>query len=282
MTQADLLSRPDPLLDTLEAESEHVFTEHDGRRISWRMWGRGRPVVFFHGGSGSWKHWLYQIEALRGDHRVIAPDLPGYGLSDDPIYPVDFRALGQDVADGLDEVLGRGESYVIVPFSFGGSVTSQMLLVHPGRQEGLVLCSAAGFMKPTAPPMQKVRGKAGDALVETHRANLGSIMIADAGRIDARALRIQHENTMQSRLRAMFLDRGKMLYEVLPGFRPPVTAIWGEKDAFMAPGTLAQRRDLLLRAKPDAEVHILPGVGHWVAYEAPDEVTAILRDFLAR
>ena len=42
--------------------------------------GAGKPVlVFVHGLSGSWQNWLLNIPAFMDSHRVIAPDLPGFG-----------------------------------------------------------------------------------------------------------------------------------------------------------------------------------------------------------
>lgn len=276
------LSMPDPLLDDLEASGTHRFTGPEGRRISWRTWGAGKPLVFLHGGSGSWKHWVRQIGAFAGDRLVVVPDLPGYGLSDQPAEPIRFIEMGRDLAAGLDEILGGPLEYDLVAFSYGGSITAQLLAVQPGRQSSVVLCAAAGFATPQLPPMKKVRGLEGDALVDTHRFNLGSIMIADPGRIDPLALRIQHENTMQSRLRAMKLDRGLTLVDTLPGFTGRICAIWGTEDAFMKARPPSERGRALREMRPDAEVHMLDGIGHWLAYEAPDQVNAILSEFLAK
>jgi len=276
------LSMPNPVLDDLDRSSEHVFTSHDGRRISWRMWGEGMPLVLLHGGSGSWKHWVRQIGPFAATRRVIAPDLPGFGLSDYPAEPVNFEGMGRDIAAGLDEVMGGPMTYDIAAFSYGGSITSQLLFVHPGRQRRVALCAAAGFGKPAMPPMRKVRGLQGEELVETHRFNLNSIMIADQDRIDDLALRIQHENTMLSRLRARDMNRGVNLLDVLPGFSGEVAAFWGERDAFMLARPPTERGKLLRELRPDAEVHYLPDTGHWLIYEAADRVNPLLTGFLNR
>ncbi|HJS87839.1 MAG TPA: alpha/beta fold hydrolase, partial [Acetobacteraceae bacterium] len=53
----------------------------------WRLWGSGLPLVLLHGGTGSWRHWVRNIEAF-ADHRlVVCADLPGLGCSDMPPDP---------------------------------------------------------------------------------------------------------------------------------------------------------------------------------------------------
>jgi len=47
--------------------------------IVWRCWGEGTPLVLLHGGTGSWLHWIRNVEALSCDMMVVVPDLPGSG-----------------------------------------------------------------------------------------------------------------------------------------------------------------------------------------------------------
>ena len=86
----DPRSRPDPhrLLTDLEAESMRYETPCGNDRMVWHMWnrtGRAAPVVvLFHGGAGSWRHWVRNIPVLAARYRVLVPDLPGLGDSDFP------------------------------------------------------------------------------------------------------------------------------------------------------------------------------------------------------
>jgi len=50
----------------------------------WRVWGGGPPLVLLHGGTGSWMHWIRNIEELARDFTVVAPDIPGSGESASP------------------------------------------------------------------------------------------------------------------------------------------------------------------------------------------------------
>ena len=44
-----------------EEKSKKIFTETLDTNICWRVWGAGKPIIFLHGGYGSWKHWIKQI-----------------------------------------------------------------------------------------------------------------------------------------------------------------------------------------------------------------------------
>lgn len=72
-------------IDCLASQARCEFIDHEGRRVCWRGFGAGRPVVLLHGGHGNWLHWVRNIEALAAHHAVWVPDLPGYGDSDDPV-----------------------------------------------------------------------------------------------------------------------------------------------------------------------------------------------------
>jgi pimeloyl-ACP methyl ester carboxylesterase len=62
--------------------------------------GHGPPVLLLHGFPDSWRLWRHQLPALaKAGHRVIAPDLRGFGKTDRPAEAVDYklRALVNDV-----------------------------------------------------------------------------------------------------------------------------------------------------------------------------------------
>ncbi|MGR3321631.1 MAG: alpha/beta fold hydrolase [Pseudooceanicola sp.] len=275
-----MLSAPDPRLSALEAASRRIVSGPTHRRIVWRSWGEGPPIVFLHGASGSWRHWVPQIEAFRLRRRVLAADLPGFGASDLPEGTPDIAAMARDVAAGLDSILG-GAPYDLVAFSFGGGIAGEILQLQRPAPRRLVLLAPAGFGRPAVPPMRKVRGLEGDELLAAHRFNLASLMIADPARIDSTALRIQHLNSLESRLRLAGVPRPHSLTEGLPAYPGPVTLIWGTADGFMPEGRLAARQAAIRSLRPDATVHLLEGIGHWMAWEAPDRVNAILEAALA-
>jgi len=106
-------------------------------------------------------------------------------------------------------------------------------------------------------------------------------MIADQAKIDALALAIQEWNTRHSRLKTPTLSRSGALPNALARVTARVNGIWGELDAPANPR--AKLRVAALRElRPDADVRMIEGAGHWVAYEAPETFNAMLQEMLAK
>jgi pimeloyl-ACP methyl ester carboxylesterase len=98
--------------------------------------GDGPPLVLLHGWPQHWWSWRHLIPRLARDHRVLAPDLRGWGWSDAPpgdyaksIYAEDILRL-LDV-EGLDQVK-------VIGHDWGGFVAFLLALEHPERIERLV------------------------------------------------------------------------------------------------------------------------------------------------
>src|SRR4051812_36608046 len=65
--------------------SEHLrWVEVGGRPVNVCELGQGPPLVLVHGHSGTWQNWLENIPHFARSHRVVAPDLPGFGYSPMP------------------------------------------------------------------------------------------------------------------------------------------------------------------------------------------------------
>jgi 2-hydroxy-6-oxonona-2,4-dienedioate hydrolase len=77
------------LIERLRAQATRRETPCGAGATVWHVWGEARPglppVVLFHGGSGSWTHWVRNIQPLvAAGRQVIAADLPGFGDSASP------------------------------------------------------------------------------------------------------------------------------------------------------------------------------------------------------
>lgn len=88
--------------------------EIDGATVAWSEGGEGPPVLLLHGFPQTRALWSRIGPALARSHRVIAPDLRGYGASQKPAGPEDctFRHMARDLA-GLMADLGHGRYHVI-------------------------------------------------------------------------------------------------------------------------------------------------------------------------
>jgi pimeloyl-ACP methyl ester carboxylesterase len=127
--------------------------------------------------------------------------------------------------------------------------------------------------------LEKVRSRTGAERVEANRTNLGRFMFGDPAKIDARALAIQDWNTVHARFKSKGFAENGALRDAVAQSPARVHAIWGERDVTASP-SLAAREAVLRQARPDVDFCVIPGAGHWVAYEAAEEFNAILSEML--
>jgi len=112
--------------------------------VSYVDQGEGPPVLLVHGLGGSWRNWLENIPFLSDSHRVVALDLPGFGLSPMPGGPISMAAYGELILRFSDAV-GLGPETRLVGHSMGGFISTEALTTEPGRFSRLSLISAAGI-----------------------------------------------------------------------------------------------------------------------------------------
>ncbi len=104
----------------------------------------GQAIMFIHGAGGSHRQWVNQVAELGREHLVVAPDLPGHGLSGG--VPLDsisaYRGFIEDLADVL-----FGMPFYLAGHSMGGAVAMDYALNNPGRLAGLILIGTGSRLK---------------------------------------------------------------------------------------------------------------------------------------
>jgi 2-hydroxy-6-oxonona-2,4-dienedioate hydrolase len=250
--------------------------------IVWRSWGQGTPLVLLHGGTGSWMHWIRNVEPLARDRMVIVPDLPGSGESASPQPPYSAESMAAMLLQGLDTIIGAQTHFSIAGFSMGGLIAGYLAHQGGARVDALVLVGSTG-MGGTRAPMEPLKSwrrlPTDEAKRAVHRINLGILMIYDPERIDALAVEVQARNAAVSRIRGKHVSHTGTLANCLPGFGGRLAGIWGEHDPTAAP-YLAERRERLQQFKPGTPFDIVPGAGHWVQYEAYETVNRRMQELL--
>src|SRR5258708_92374 len=100
----------------------------------------GNPlIVMLHGFPEFWYSWGYQIKPLAAaGYRVVAPDLRGYGLTDNT-PPYDLFTVAADVVN-LIHALGEQRA-VIVGHDWGGMIAWVMAMVYPEVVSRLIVCN---------------------------------------------------------------------------------------------------------------------------------------------
>jgi pimeloyl-ACP methyl ester carboxylesterase len=101
--------------------------------------GAEEPAVLVHGLGGQWQNWLENIPRLAVDRRVVAMDLPGFGLTPQPVDDegISIPRYGRFV-NGLCDALGL-ETVELVGNSMGGYIAAEVALQFPERVNRLVL-----------------------------------------------------------------------------------------------------------------------------------------------
>jgi pimeloyl-ACP methyl ester carboxylesterase len=277
---------PQVILDRIQQQATRHETPCGDGKMVWHLWdqsGGTAPVIaLFHGGAGSWRHWIRTIPALVPSYQVLVPDLPGLGESDFPHDGDDAFAVATIVADGIDAIIGANASFEVVGFSFGGTMAACVGALRGKRVRSVTIIGSSGVgATGSAVKLEKVRHLHGQERRDTHRINLNRLMIADPAKIDDLSILIQDWNTVRSRLRTPAISRSGAIMKAIDRLQSPLNGMWGELDAPANPK--GPERVATLRAHcPHADIRLIPKTGHWAAYESADTVNAILLEMLAR
>jgi 2-hydroxy-6-oxonona-2,4-dienedioate hydrolase len=267
------------LIDTLDKASIRRTTPVGDGDLVWRTWGTGEPLVLLHGGTGSWMHWMRNVEDLSRDYMLLVPDIPGSGESASPHLPTNVETVAAALVAGVDAILGPERRFAVAGFSMGGLISGFVTKLAGDRVTTLVLVGAVGTTarRATMAPMKSWRRlRSDDAKREAHRTNLSILMVHDPAAIDEPALYMQFHNAERSRVRGKHINPTGDLSTTLPSFKGRLASIWGEHDATAGP-YLYERRDKLAQLKPGASFDVIPGAGHWVQYEAAEPFNRLLR-----
>ena len=265
-----------PEVQRLETRAIRIETScGPGGSMLWHRWGEGPPLVLLHGGSGSWNHWLRNVEALAQRYTVFAADLPGCGDSALPYGARDANTIHSFVADGIAQ-LGGGAAVELVAFSFGTLVAGYIAATRPElvRRLHLVGCAGLGLTRPTLNlcSLSSARQPGDEEAIV--RANMESLMVLHPQTLDDTALSMHYVNLLRDRLRRRRISRTPVMLELQRRWLCPVHAIWGAGDILIRHDAARLREALAgcdLRS-----LTFVPDAGHWVQYERPEAFDAAL------
>jgi len=123
------------VLETMESKSCILNT---GRKVAWREWGAGQPLIMLHGWSMSSVVFSEVANALAADYRILCPDLPGHGESDE-LPEMSLVGLAAAVVE-WGQQLGLN-SVALLGWSLGGQVALQIVAGSMLQVEKLLLIS---------------------------------------------------------------------------------------------------------------------------------------------
>src|SRR3954447_25069852 len=218
------------------------------------------PIVLVHGLSSS-RTLKPLIRALGTGRPVFAPDLPGFGMSDQPIHPLDIPGL----ADALRRWLLDNElaPAIVVGVAFGCQVAMDLAAAYPAAVERLVLVGPMFDPEARSPGRLAMRW-AGNAPRSSPR--LAATRVPHI--IDARPWR--SVKTIRKALDDPIEDK-------LADIEAPTLVVRPERD-HLVPEAWTERVAELI---PDSELAVLPKAAHAIGPRTAARLTALLVPFLA-
>ncbi|HEX3323676.1 MAG TPA: alpha/beta fold hydrolase [Solirubrobacterales bacterium] len=266
--------------------------ELPGATVNYAEIGEGDPILFVHGISGAWQNWLENLPHFGRSHRAIALDLPGFGASPMPSWPVDMPAYGRLLHD-FCEKLGVGGGTTLVGNSMGGLVAAEAVLSAPGGFDRLILVSAAGFINTWLPHQ---RGTATSHAWNTFGRPFGAAARFVVSHRRARYAMFRFAIRYPGRLRPELLWEQMASGLPCPGFADaldavieydardrleeieiPTMIVWGFED-WVIPSMAALSYH---RRIPHSRLEIFEHTGHVPQMERPGRFNRVLDEFLA-
>jgi pimeloyl-ACP methyl ester carboxylesterase len=285
---------PDGFTDTFTSR----YIDTGELRLHAVVGGEGPPVLLVHGWPQTWYQWRLLMPELARDFEVIAVDQRGIGLSDKPEDGYDTGTLAADLV-ALMEALGH-QRFAVVGVDAGMLISYALAADHPDRLDRLVVGEAPlpGISPPPPlilPPqlVDRLYHIPFNQLEETNeRLVKGREDIYFGAKIDASA----GTNKLPDYAVKYYIDTltdPEALHGTFQLYRAlnttiaqneerktrrltmPVLAIGGAESYGEGPG------DTMKLTADDVESLVIPDTGHYLAEQAPEEMLAALREFLA-
>ena len=286
---------------------KHEYAKVNGVRLHYVTQGKGPLIIFLHGFPEFWYEWKNQLPEFAKDHRVVAPDMRGYNLSEKPagVDRYQMQDLVEDVR-ALADHLGY-KKFMLVGHDWGGGVAWSFAIAHPEYLDKLVIVNcphpailarelaenpaqqkASQYMLLFRSPQAEqtlsannyaalVDGVLGDGLksgVFTEADKQAYIEAwSQPGALTGGLNYYRAANLgppSPDSPAAPAADASSMIVKV------PTLVIWGEKDTALLTGNL----DGMDKFVPNLTVKRIPEGSHWVIHEKPAVVNGYIREFI--
>jgi pimeloyl-ACP methyl ester carboxylesterase len=277
------------------AEVSVGTTELHGRAVSYLGGGEGPVLLLIHGMAGTSDNWRGVLDPLAHRHTVIAPDLPGHGLSAGGRGDYSLGSLATGLRDLL-LTLGH-ERATLVGHSLGGGIAMQFAYQFPEMVERLVLVSSGG-LGPEVSPVLRAAALPGADLFISATASVGQTVggaigrglsalglkpgpdVAEVARGYASLAEPRRRKAFLATLRSVVGTEGQRVSaadRLYLAEAIPVLIVWGARDPIIP----ARHGEDAHRTLPGSRLEIFEDAGHMPQLEQPGHFISILEGFLA-
>ncbi len=253
-------------------------------------------LLLLHGYPTSSHMFRCLIPQLASAYRVIAPDLPGFGLTRSPPrgeFDYTFETLAS-VLDDFTQALGL-QRYALYIFDYGAPTGLRLAAAHPERVTAIISQNGNAYEEGLSAAWAPYRAYWASGSQEARDACRAALTMdsvkaqylsgADAHQVSPDGYMLDLAYLSRPGADEVQLD---LIYDYrhnvelypewqayLRTFKPPLLAVWGENDGFFLPaGAKAFLRDI-----PDAQVSFYDS-GHFALETHGSEIGAAILDFL--
>ena len=288
--------RPNWLSDDMYPFESRFFTFPSGHRMHFVDEGEGQPIVFVHGNPAWSFEFRHLITKLRSGFRCVAPDHIGFGLSSRSDRSEDHHPKSHaNRFASLLEYLDLRDLTLFVN-DWGGPIALDFARRHPDRVKRLVIANT--WCWPVGDDFHfrwfsfLMSSRVGQYLLKHHNIFVNNVMPMAVGNKNVLTPEIMdhYRNALPS-------PDARAANAALPGYIVGagdwLSSIWRERAAFADKPALIVwgLRDIAFRKKEldrwkselsDIEVHEFENCGHFLAEEAPQDISNALRAFMDR
>jgi pimeloyl-ACP methyl ester carboxylesterase len=226
-------------------------------------------LVLLHGSGGDGSVWENQAADLSRSLRVVIPDLPGHGRSGGAALSVPAAAEWlKQLSISLDLA-----PFFLVGHSLGGAIAQEFARIHPQTLRGLVL-AGTGMRLPVPPEyLQLVKDDVAAAIeVSCARAYAPGV----APELVSRGRGMLQRNGQAALYNDLTACAAFDSSAWIGSVELPALVICGRDDRIVDCGLARE----IAHSLPRGSLHLVPGAGHMLMHEAPEEFNAALQHFI--
>jgi pimeloyl-ACP methyl ester carboxylesterase len=263
-------------------------------KLFYRKYGNGPPLIILHGLYGSSDNWVTIAKRLGDIYTVYLPDQRNHGNSPHSDLH-DYDSMSADLFELAEDL--KLKRFFLAGHSMGGKTAISFTLKWPEMINGLLIADISPFvnenthreaykehleileaMLSTDLLLVETRRQAESIMLEKiHSEKVRGFILKDLGRAaDNTFIWKINVTSLLSNLDKIIegIDRKELINQQITGF--PVIFLKGEESDYLP------REDFrdIQKVFPAAEFVIVPGAGHWIHTDKPDEVVMNLRRLL--